>query len=124
MWSASCVGDSVRSLSIAVWSVDGRRRTPVVRKLVHGLVDRRAVAPSEHLQRFSHFHQQHFLVEVAGGAGAALDVVRGTLPHVDPVRGARVPGLVAERSSAVAAHNLARHANAERLVSLWIRAGC
>jgi len=29
MWSASWVGDSVRSLSIAVWSVDGRRRAPV-----------------------------------------------------------------------------------------------
>ena len=30
MWRASCVGDSVRSLSIAVWSVDGRRRTPTL----------------------------------------------------------------------------------------------
>ena len=33
MWSASCVGDSVRSLSIAVWSVDGRHRAPIVRRL-------------------------------------------------------------------------------------------
>ncbi len=33
MWSASCVGDSVRSLSIAVWSVDGRHRAPMVRRL-------------------------------------------------------------------------------------------
>ena len=33
MWSASCVGDSVRSLSIAVWSVDGRRCTLVARRL-------------------------------------------------------------------------------------------
>ncbi|MDU1581241.1 MAG: hypothetical protein E6875_04350 [Cutibacterium granulosum] len=30
MWRASCVGDSVGSLSIAVWSVDGRRRTPTL----------------------------------------------------------------------------------------------
>ena len=53
---------------------------------VQGKVDRRAVTPSEHLQCFTHLGQQHLLVEMAGGSGAALDVVGRTLPHVDPVR--------------------------------------
>lgn len=89
---------------------------------VQGKVDCRAVAPSEHLQCFTHLGQQHLLVEMAGGAGAALDVVGRTLPHVDPVRGAGVPGLVAERPSAVAADDLARHAPTERLVDARVDA--
>lgn len=43
-------------------------------------------------------------------------------PHVNPVRGARVPGLVAERSAAVATDDFARHASAERSAALRIDA--
>ena len=45
-----------------------------------------------------------------------LDVVRGAFPHVDPVRGTGVPGLVAERSSA---DDLAGQALTEGLVAAW-----
>lgn len=111
MWSASCVGDAARSVSIAARSVDARRRA----QAVHGHVDRRAAAPSEHLQRFGHLDQQHLLVEVAGGASATLDVVRRAFPHIDPVRSAGASSLVPERPSAVTADDLAGHAQPEGL---------
>ena len=59
------------------------------------------------------FTSKHLLGEVAGGAEAALDVVRGELPHVALVRGTGVPGVGAKRPSAVAADDLAGQALAQ-----------
>lgn len=89
---------------------------------VHGKVGWALVVSSEHLHGLSHLDQQNLLVELTGGAGAALDVVRGALPHVGPIRGARMPSLVAERPSAVATDDLARHAPTERLVAARVDA--
>lgn len=61
---------------------------------------------------------------MAGGAGAALDVTCGTLPHVDAVRGTGVPDLVAARVDASGEPRQRAVGDAEGLGDLALATEC